>query len=275
MKKIFQIMMIILALGVVIFCGSRLLAARQGYQASRDVYEDAASQFTKPAVSGGRENVPQAGGDHSYTYSEANERDSELDQPPITVDFKSLASVSDNVIGWIYCEDTVINYPIVCGVDNEYYLERDYRGNFDPGGSIFSDAANIKGFVDSNIILYGHHMPDMSMFATLKYWQDQDYYNKHPVMWILTPEQNYRMELFSAYPTSAISDTYSIFRSPGPELEQYLQFVVNNSTIRTSVELDPYAKYVVLSTCAYRDEIARTVLHGKLVPADAAPISKG
>ena len=275
MKKIFQIMMIILALGVVFFCGSRLWAARQGYQASRDVYEDAASQFTKPAVSGGREKTLQAEENHSAEPPEAGEKDCAPDAAPIAVDFKSLASVSDNVIGWIYCEDTVINYPVVCGVDNEYYLERDYLGNYDPSGSIFSDAANIKGFVDSNVILYGHHMQDMSMFATLKYWQDQDYYEKHPVMWLLTPEQNYRVELFSAYPTSAISDTYSIFRSPGPELEQYLRFAVNNSAIRTTVELDPYAKYVVLSTCAYRDEIARTVLHGKLVPVDAAPISKG
>lgn len=274
MKKLFQIIMIILALGVVLFCGSRLWAARQGYQASRDVYEEAASQFTTPAFSSGSENAPQAGGDHSAAHQEADEQACEPIEAPITVDFKGLASVSDNVIGWIYCEDTVINYPVVCGVDNEYYLERDYRGNYDPGGSIFSDAANIKGFVDSNVILYGHHMQDMSMFATLKYWQDQDYYEKHPVMWLLTPEQDYRVELFSAYPTSAISDTYSIFRSPGPELERYLRFAVNNSTIRTSVELDPYAKYVVLSTCAYRDEIARTVLHGKLVPADAAPISK-
>ena len=274
MKKLFQFIMIFLALGVVIFCGSRLWVARQGYQASRDVYEDAASQFTRPAVSAGREKAMQADEDHAAEYTETDEQDGAPDAAPITVDFRSLVSVSDNVIGWIYCEDTVINYPVVYGVDNEYYLERDYRGDYDPCGSIFSDAANIKGFVDSNVILYGHHMQDMSMFATLKYWQDQEYYEKHPVMWLLTPERNYRVELFSAYPTSAVSDTYSIFRSPGPELEQYLRSAVNNSAIRTSVELDPYAKYVVLSTCAYRDEIARTVLHGKLVPADAAPISK-
>ncbi len=266
--------MIILSLGVILFCGSRLWAARQEYQASRDVYNDAASQFTKPADSGNRDTNPQEGDNPASWQTGDDSQGIAPEEAPITVDFHALTSVSDNVIGWIYCEDTVINYPVLYGVDNEYYLERDYRGSYDPSGSIFSDAANIKGFVDSNVILYGHHMQDMSMFATLKYWLDQEYYEKHPVMWLLTPEQNYRLELFAAYPTSAISDTYSIFRAPGPELERYLQAAMNNSAIQTPVELDPYAKYVVLSTCAYRDEIARTVLHGKLVPVDAVPVSQ-
>ena len=274
MKKAVRAIMIILSLGVILFCGSRLWAARQGYQASRDVYNDAASQFTKPTDSGSHDVKQQSSEDSMSGQTGEDKPGTATDTAPITVDFRALASVSDNVIGWLYCEDTVINYPVLYGVDNEYYLERDYRGSYDPSGSIFSDAANIKGFVDSNVILYGHHMQDMSMFATLKYWLDQDYYEKHPVMWLLTPEQNYRVELFSAYPTSAISDTYSIFRTPGSELERYLRAAVNNSAIHTPVEMDPYAKYVVLSTCAYRDEIARTVLHGKLVPVDAVPVSQ-
>lgn len=263
--------MIILSLGAILFCGSGLWASRQRYRASRDVYNDAASQFIKPADSGNHDVKPQSGGDSTSGQAAEDVPDSAPDTAPITVDFKSLTYVSDNVIGWIYCEDTAINYPVVYGVDNEYYLERDYRGSYNPGGSIFSDAANIKGIVDSNVILYGHHMQDMSMFATLKYWQDQEYYEKHPVMWLLTPEQDYRMELFSAYPTTADSDTYAIFRTPGPELDRYLRSAVQNSTIRTSVELDPNAKYVLLSTCAYSSELARSVLHGKLVPVDAAP----
>ena len=263
--------MIILSLGVIIFCAGSLWSVRQRYQASRDVYEDAASQFTKPADSGCQDGELQIDGEHTPGQTGTDGQSDAPDLAPIAVDFRSLTNVGENVIGWIYCEDTVINYPVVCGVDNEYYLERDYRGVYDPSGSIFSDAANRRGFEDSNTILYGHHMQDMSMFASLKYWLDQEYYDRHPVMWLMTPAQNYRVELFSAYPTTADSDTYAIFRTPGPELDRYLQNAVLSSTIRTSVELDPNSKYVLLSTCAYSSELARSVLHGKLVPVDVAP----
>ena len=265
--------MILLSLGVILFCAGGLWVSRQRYRASREVYNEAASQYTRPADSGGQNGVPQGGGDHTAGQTGADDQDSAPDAAPITVDFKSLTSVSDNVIGWIYCEDTVINYPVVYGVDNEYYLDRDYRGVYDPSGSIFSDAANLRGFEDYNTILYGHHMQDMSMFASLKYWLDQEYYEKHPVMWLLTPEQNYRVELFSGYATTADSLSYSIFRGTGPEFEAYLRIAANSSAFRSPVELDPYARYVVLSTCAYSSELARTVLHGKLVPVDAAPVS--
>lgn len=131
------------------------------------------------------------------------------------------------------------------------------------GWVIDSDA-----FSDSNVILYGHHMQDMSMFATLKYWMKQDYYEEHPVMWLLTPEQNYRIEIFAAYETQADSETYTIFRGASPQFEEYLRTAAEKSSIRTDVELDPEAHYVLLSTCAYSNELARTVVHGKLIPVE-------
>lgn len=240
------------------------------YKVGREDYREAAEQFTGPAAAIDAlpaEERPPAG----------ENAPAEPDAPsvpkvyaPIRVDFSYLTGVNSDAVGWIYCEDTVINYPVVWGRDNEYYLERDYRGNPDPCGTIFTDAENEKDLSDSNIILYGHHMQDMTMFATLKYWLEQAYYEKHPVMWLLTPEQDYRVDLFAGYVTSGEGETYTIFREPSDAFGDYLRSALSQSEFRAEVELDQNARYVVLSTCAYSFYLARTVLLRKLVPADSA-----
>ena len=108
------------------------------------------------------------------------------------------------------------------------------------------------------------------MFASLKKWFDQAYYEAHPVMWLLTPEQDYRVEIFAGYLTTAESDTYSVFYEPGQALENYLNWAKRWSAFASDVETEPDGHYIVLSTCAYSSDDARTALHGKLVPIDSA-----
>ena len=149
----------------------------------------------------------------TYTQKEISE-ESESFNPykcPITVDFEELKKINSDIVAWIYCEDSVINYP-VCRTDNdEYYLNHSYDKKYKNSGSIFLETANKGDFSDANLILYGHHMKNKSMFATLAYWSEQEYYETHPFMWLLTPEKTYRVDLFSGYVTDALSDTYTVF----------------------------------------------------------------
>ena len=61
---------------------------------------------------------------------------------PIAVDFQVLEKLNPDIVGWIYGENTKVNYPVVQGKDNEYYLTRmpDQREN--ASGSIFMDCRN-------------------------------------------------------------------------------------------------------------------------------------
>ena len=174
------------------------------------------------------------------------------------------------MVGWIFCPDTVINYPVVHGEDNDFYLHHSYNKDFNPSGAIFVESLNALDFADSNTIIYGHHMNDNSMFATLDRWQDQAYYEEHPVMWLLTPEQDYRIDLYSAYNTSAFSDTYTIYEAPSAPFTEYLKISRLYSAFDSGVQLDPEEHYVLLSTCAYVFDNARSVIHGRLVPLDSA-----
>lgn len=239
------------------------------YKNSRDTQKAAVAQYTRPSAAMQQKTGDAAEGQTPAAENQDNPADDAV-YAPIEVDFAQLQNAGKDVIGWIYCEDTVINYPVVYGRDNEFYLNRNYMGEYDPSGSIFSDEENANGFSDANVLLYGHHMADKTMFAPLNDWMQQSYYETHPVMWLLTPEQDYRVELFAGYITSADSETYRVFHEPGPDLESYLNWARKWSEIQSEVETGAEGKYVVLSTCDYSFDEARSVLHGKLVPVDSA-----
>ena len=254
-------------LGVFLFSAGRLLAIRLRYRRSEQVYSGLAEEVTSQAAAATSTPVQPDAAPTPDAEDDGRDEIPEEERVPVYVNFDALRAINEDIVGWIYCEDSVINYPVVYRGDNEYYLDHNIRHEVDPCGSIFADKSNHKGFVDSNVILYGHHMQNMSMFASLKYWLEQEYYEEHPVMWLLTPEGDYRVDLFSGYETAARSESYSIYYGPRPEFDEYLQTVAAQSKFTPHpVELDGFAKYVMLSTCAYSFNEARTVLHGKLTP---------
>ena len=78
---------------------------------------------------------------------------------PISIDFASLKSINDDVIGWIYMEALPqISYPVVQGEDNNTYLHQTYEKNYNFAGTIFIDYENKRDFSDCNTLVYGHNM---------------------------------------------------------------------------------------------------------------------
>ena len=176
-------------------------------------------------------------------------------KPPIDVDFAALKSVNEDVVGWIYVEALDnISYPIVQGKDNEMYLHQTYEKNYNFAGTLFVD-----------------NMKNGSMFGHLKkFVEDQGLYNKSRYFWILTPDKNYRYEIISAYTTGVDSDTYTLFKGPGEEFQNYLETIRGYSEIQTDPgELTIKDKIVTLSTCT-GNESTRFVVQGKRVNSEDA-----
>ena len=190
-------------------------------------------------------------------------------EAPITIDFESLTAQNPDIIGWIYCAGTPINYPVLKGKDNDQYLHHDYTGAYSFDGCIFIETENQADFSDYNTIIYGHYLYTGKMFSCLKNWSEQDFYEEHPAMWLLTPTQDYRIDLISGHHTDAYSDMYTIIHQPGDDLTNYLQKALSESYFATNAQVNPNAHYVMLSTCAYIFENARFVIHGMLVPVNS------
>ena len=188
---------------------------------------------------------------------------------PIDVDFAALNEMNANVVGWLYCEGTPINYPVVQSSDNEYYLKHLYDNQKNSSGAIFMDAMNAPDLSDANTIIYGHNMKNGTMFASLSKYHSQKYYESHPVMYYLTRNGKYKIDIFASYETPGGSDAFTIFFDSEQTYSNYLQQRWNMSQIDTSwLPMSTDDNIVTLSTCSYNYNDARYVVQGKVTPLD-------
>ena len=180
------------------------------------------------------------------------------------IDFVSLKAINQDVVGWLYLPDTVINYPVVQGEDNNYYLKRLVDGSYNANGSLFVDHQNEMDFSDDNTLIYGHHMDSGKMFATLVKYKDQEFYDAHPIAYFLTEEKSYKIEIFSGYVTTPDSDSYLLTAGSREQTIAWMKEMFHNSDFCADVTIRPEDHIVTFSTCDYEFHDARYVVHGKL-----------
>ncbi len=195
---------------------------------------------------------------------ETEEPEEEGDPDRITVDFEGLLKENSDVAAWIYCANTNINYPVMQGSDNAYYLSHLLDGSYNAGGSIFMEYSNQADFSDRNTILYGHHMKNGSMFADLMNFKKSGYYGAHDHMYIMTPTCTYRLDLLAGAvvdPDDAIYSTYPT--------QAAIDSIMSRSTFQSAVSLPgEEGRLVTLSTCSYEYDDARYVVLGVLTQVE-------
>ena len=179
---------------------------------------------------------------------------------PINIDFSLLKQKNKDIVGWIYSEDTPINYPVVQSADNNYYLRRLINGEKNVAGSIFMDYRNNYNLEDKSAIIYGHNMKNDTMFGTLEEYKNQDYYEKHKNMYYFTSQKTYLVEFFSGYTTSANSNIYKLNDINDKNIQDFL----NKSDFKSDVSVSIDDKIIILSTCSYDYKDARYVVLGVL-----------
>ena len=180
------------------------------------------------------------------------------------IDLEALRAVNPNVIGWILIPDTEINYPLMQGVDNEYYLNHTWEGEENIVGSIFLEHRNSADLTDFNTIVYGHNMNNGSMFAGIRQYKETEYWKEHPYVYILSDMGVYRYEIFSTYLAATDSDTYGLSFLSRRTRESFLEMAQENSVIVTGVKPEITDRVLTLSTCTGGSYANRWVVHGRL-----------
>ncbi len=174
---------------------------------------------------------------------------------------QELQETYTDAIGWIYIPDTSINYPIMQGNDNDFYLTHGTDGRSLKCGCIELDFRCENRLQNNFNILYGHNMKNGSMFANVCRFKDKSYYDSHPYGWVYTADSVYRLDFFSVAVTDWHDEIYNGFRS----LDEWTPHLKEISRIYEEVELTEQDRLVLLSTCSYEFDNARTVLTGRLV----------
>ena len=144
----------------------------------------------------------------------------------------------------------VVQHP----TDDYYYLSHGPNGEQDMFGAAYIELCNKDDFSDPVTLIYGHNMMDDSMFATLHYFEDSQFFKDNMYFYIYTPGHKYTYTIVSAfaYDNRHIINTNKGFQNKDV-LKQYYESIQDPTThlknVRSYVRLTENDKIVQLSTC--------------------------
>ena len=182
------------------------------------------------------------------------------------MDFQALRRRYGDVVGWLRLADSPVDYPVVQGRDNAYYLDHLPDGTPNAAGSIMMDQANSPDFADQVTILHGHHMASGAMFGSLEEYAREDYYRRHPTMELFTPQGDYRVRVFAAYTVDGASFAYPTGFGGEREFSEFIRRAQAATPYDTGVTPGSADRLLLLSTCAYDYRNARFVVLSRLEP---------
>ncbi len=177
--------------------------------------------------------------------------------PDLKVDFTGLQSQNPDICAWIYIPGTDVDYPVLKGTDNSFYLSHDAYGQYSPDGSIFVDAGCGDDFDDFDTIIYGHNMSTGTMFKTLHNYEDDEFWNENRNVYIYLPDRVIRYEVFAAYRTNDRHIlTYNDFSDKAVR-DNYIQNIKDKNfdegIVKNDQNIDIDSTLLTLSTCCGMD----------------------
>ena len=196
----------------------------------------------------------------------SSDKKNEQEVETYEVDFESLKNINKNVVAYIKVPGTNIDYVVVKGKDNSYYLNHDLNNEYNVLGSIFADYRNKFDNLDKNIIVYGHDVKTGSMFGTLKNvlnssWRENP--DNQKIVFI-TESGNYLYQVFSTY-TIDPEDYYIETNFKNDEdYQNFLNKLKYRSNYNYSVEISSKDSILTLSSCT-NGGTKRIVLHAKKI----------
>lgn len=172
-----------------------------------------------------------------------------------TKDFDQLREKYPDIVAWVEVPNTNVNLPVMQSPNDDYfYLSHNAAGEQDVFGAAYMELCNKKDFSDAVTVIYGHNMMDDSMFATLHYFEDAQFFKDNMYFYIYTPGHKYTYTIVSAfaYDNRHIINTNKGFQNKDV-LMQYFDVIQNPTThlknVRGGVALTESDKIVQLSTC--------------------------
>ena len=188
-------------------------------------------------------------------------------------DYQELYLQNNDMVGWIKVEDTKINYPVMQSKDNpNFYLKHGFDKAYTDYGCPYVQENCDMELQSDNIIIYGHHMNDGSMFAGLMKFKDKNFWEKHKTISFdtLTDRQTY--EVIAVFKTVVYTDSPESFKyyqfvnaENAEDFTAYVEKCKELSLYDTGVTAEYGDKLLTLSTCEYSRTNGRLVVVAKLI----------
>jgi len=182
----------------------------------------------------------------------------------VSVDFSGLKRLNEDCVAWILIPNTNINYPVVEGIDNSYYVTHTFKKKSNKSGSIFLDMRNSSDFSDKNTIIYGHNLKNNKMFSDLRKYLSQSYFDSHKKIIIYTEGKQFIYEAFSVYKTMEDSEAYKVKFKDEETFLNHVDGSIEKSQIVFEGDKSNINNIITLSTCTNNKEGERVIVVEKL-----------
>ena len=160
-----------------------------------------------------------------------------------------LLSINSECFGWISIAGTNINYPVMHTPSNpQKYLNKNFYGEYSYSGTPFLDA---RCSADStNLIIYGHHMNNGTMFADLCNYTDYSYFTEHPTVVLETKDGAFAYSVFSVMKVKSDDVWYKFLTTDLDETyEKWISYAKTKSLYNTEITPVYGQQILTLSTC--------------------------
>ncbi len=133
-------------------------------------------------------------------------------------DISNLKKENPDVIGWIIIPGTEIDYPVLFGENNSYYLNRTWNKKISYIGSIFVDYRVSLDFKDDMSIIYGHNLKNKDMFSVLLKYKDESFLRQHKKLYVSGGNFIVEYEVTNARKENVGADIFKLKVKSNPEM---------------------------------------------------------
>lgn len=188
-------------------------------------------------------------------------------------EYEELYRQNPDMVGWIKIEDTKINYPVMQSIDEpNFYLKHGFDRNYTDYGCPYVQENCDVNVPSDNLIIYGHHMNDGSMFAGLMKYKEKDFWESHKTFSYDTLTEHYEYEIVAVFKTVVYTNSSDSFKyyqfvnaENTEEFDEYIAKCKELALYNTGVSAEYGDKLITLSTCEYSRTNGRLVVVAKRV----------
>lgn len=203
-----------------------------------------------------------AGPEQTKTDAEKNEYDKakeanvkDADDPyDVEIDFDGLHEINSDIIAWIKIPGTNIDYPVLQSQeeDDDYYLNRTMEGQMGLPGSIYAEKYDSPDFSDQVSVIYGHTLHDGTMFSELKKYNEKEFFDENPYVYIYLPDGTRKK--FQIFAAVAFDDRYLIMSYAFTYDQDFNRFISDLKAcevgnVNNDVKVEFGSPVITLSTC--------------------------
>lgn len=182
--------------------------------------------------------------------------------------YGALYEQNNDFVGWIQIDGTNINYPVMQTPDNpDYYLKHSFEKTWSDYGVPYLDEACVIG-QSNNLVIYGHHMSNGSMFCDLELYSDPAFCMDHPVIRFDTLTSFGEYEVIAVFRYNTNQETFRYDREVNMDEGRFSWFIEQvhaRELFSTGKDASFGDQLLTLSTCEYTYKNGRLVVVARKV----------